>query len=433
MKRVLVVTYNWPPAGGIGVHRTLKLVKYLRKYGWEPVVFTAENAHYPYMDEGNFKDIPDNIEIHKVPITEPFSIFKKLSGRKKDDALNNIVQVRSKKTRFTDAFGLWVRGNFFIPDARALWIRPSVNYLSKYLKENKVDAIFSDGPPHTNTRIANIIARKFDIPWLADFQDPWTQVDYFPQLRLTPVAAKIHRKLEQKVFEQANKITIVSPTWKRDLESIGAKNVDVVYWGYDEEDFDGLSAKSTDKFVLFHAGLLGHDRQPDGLFEVLSDLIKCNETFKEKLQIVFAGQVDIAVQDALKKHGLNDYTTMLGYIPRKEALEWTLGASILLLPLNKADNVNGRIPGKCFEVMRANKPVLALGPEQSDVGKLLVKEGKGKALEYGNNAAINAFVENCFEEYTLNGTTSVANEANSNEYSNEYLTGKFACFLNEIA
>jgi glycosyltransferase involved in cell wall biosynthesis len=432
MKKVLVISYNWPPAGGIGVHRTLKAVKYFREYGWEPVVFTAENAHYPYLDEGNFKDIPDKVETLRVPIVEPFSLFKKLSGRKKNEALNNIIQVRSKKSRFTDVFGLWVRGNFFIPDARALWIRPSVTFLSKYLAKNKVDAIFSDGPPHTNTRIACILKRKFNIPWLADFQDPWTQVDYFPQLRLTAMARKIHERLEQAVFKNADKITIVSPTWKQDLECIGAKKVSVVYWGYDEDDFTDVEAEQSDKFVLFHAGLLGHDRQPDMLFEVLKELGDELSSFKEHLQLQLAGQVDVAVKDAIANNNLDVATQYLGYIARKDALQKTLGASILLLPLNKADNIKGRIPGKCFEIMRANKPVLAFGPEDSDVGKLLKQDNKGIAIPYDDKNAIKQFVKKCFEQFLTEGKTSTASNDINIAYSNQVLTGKFANYLNEM-
>ena len=258
MKKVLVISYYWPPAGGVSVLRSLKIVKYLREFGWEPIVYTASNAHYPYIDVQNKKDLPQNLTVLKRPIVEPFRLFKIITGRKKTDSLNSIVQVRDKEASVMDKFGIWIRGNFFIPDARSLWIKPSVKFLSAYLKKHPVDAIFSDGPPHTNTVIASELKREFQTPWLSDYQDPWTQADYFEKLNIGARARRIHRNLEKEAIENADKITIASPTWKTDLESIGARNVDVVYYGYDEADFDQLIRnKNLDSFTIVHTGLLG--------------------------------------------------------------------------------------------------------------------------------------------------------------------------------
>ena len=176
------------PSGGVGVHRCLKFAKYLRDFGWEPVVYTAENAHYPYFDDTNFVHIPEGITILKQPIWDSYNMFKLASGRKPSSAMNNPVHVRDKRT-WVDNLAIWIRGNFFIPDARKFWIKPSVKYLSKWLKENHIDAILSDGPPHTNTVIACRLSKTFNIPWLADYQDP-EQVDYYKLLKLTRWAHK---------------------------------------------------------------------------------------------------------------------------------------------------------------------------------------------------------------------------------------------------
>jgi len=196
-----MVSYYWPPAGGVSVLRTLKIAKYLREFGWEPVIFTTSNASFPYIDEGNIADVPAGLEVIKRPILEPFDLFKKVSGRKKNERLDNILQVRSKNSNIFESFGIWVRANFFIPDARAFWIRPSVKFLKKYLKEHPVDAIFSDGPPHTNTVIAHKLSKYFDLPWLADFQDPWTQADYYEMFPVSKIADSIHNKMEKGVLQ----------------------------------------------------------------------------------------------------------------------------------------------------------------------------------------------------------------------------------------
>ena len=429
LKKVLIITYYWPPSGGIGVHRCLKFAKYLNLYGWTPVIYTALNAHYSYLDETNNKDIPKGITILKHKIKEPFSAFKFLSGRQKNDS-SNPVYARDKKQSITDKFAIWIRGNFFIPDARALWINPSVKYLSKYLKENHVDAILSDGPPHTNTAIACKLSKKFNIPWLADFQDPWTQVDYYKLLKLTKWADKKHKKMEQQVFKVASKITIASPSWKKDIESIGAKNVDVIYWGYDEDDFINRKVEPSDKFVISHAGLLGFDRLPDVFFKVLHDLKNEIDSFSNNLSICLAGNIDYSVVDCIKDNKLLENTTLYGNINREKALDLTVNSNVLLLPLNKADNAMGRIPGKLFEYIASRKSILCLGPNNGDVYKIITPLNCGQSFEYNDYNGIKKFIEKQFSEYSM----KINNIKNTNleEYSVKNQTKKIAEYLSEI-
>lgn len=273
-KRVLIITYYWPPAGGISVLRSLKIAKYLRQFGWEPIIHTLENPDYPILDDSNNKHIPEGIEILKTPAFEPFTLFKKLTGRSKKDPLVNVLNTHDNKPGLLHNLSVWLRANYFIPDARSLWIKPSVKNILNYIDSNPVDAIFTDGPPHTNTRIATIIKQKTGIPWLMDFQDPWTQVDYYKLFPIGKKADVLHKKMEQEAFEEASLTTIVSPTWKQDLESIGARNVHVIPWGFDPEDYEGLSiqSKDSDKIVISHVGHLGSDRYLGGLIKALSEL-----------------------------------------------------------------------------------------------------------------------------------------------------------------
>ncbi len=430
MKKVLIITYYWPPSGAIGVHRCLKFAKYLRNFGWEPIIYTAENAQYPYLDKSNYRHIPENITVLKHKIFEPFSLYKIASGKKKDDVLTNPVQVRDKEQKFIDKLAIWIRGNFFIPDARSLWINPSVRYLSKFLKENKVDAIISDGPPHTNTVIAYKLSEKFNIPWLADYQDPWTQVDYYNEFMLTKFADKRHKRMEQKAFEIAKKTTIASPSWKKDLQKIGAHNVDVIFWGYDEDDFKNLKSHKSTEFLISHAGLLGHDRNPEIFFKVLRDLKKQDENFSKKLKIKLAGPIDYAVKQNIEKYGLNKNTEFLGSIPRNDALQLTLDSSLLLLPLNKAENAMGRIPGKLFEQMRAHVPILCLGPKASDVENIITETKTGKSFEYDDYEGIKNYILDLFNEYSKEEKTH--ENIDITKYSVTKQVEKIASFLDEI-
>jgi glycosyltransferase involved in cell wall biosynthesis len=430
MKKVLIITYNWPPGGGIVVLRCLKFVKYLRNFGWEPIVYTVSNPTYPYLDYSNEKDIPEGITIIKQPIVEPIGIFKKISGRKKNEPLLNIVQSSSKKRSFADTFGIWVRGNFFIPDARALWIKPSVKYLEKYLKDNPVDAILTDGPPHTNTVIGLKLAQKLNIPWLADFQDPWTQVDYYEKLLIGKRADKKHRKLEQDTFKTANKITIASPTWKKDIESIGAKNVDVVYYGFDEDDFRGFEKKSSAHFKLFHAGLLGNDRNPSVLFESLSELISENPELKQIVRIVLAGETDYEIFETIKQNHLEEVTENLGIINRQEVFKHYSDSSLLLLPINKSKNAKGRIPGKLYEYMRTFTPILAFGPKDGDVKHIIESKSLGQSFEYDEKTLLKEYLRNEINCFVQNGYKTLSSDIS--EFSNENQTKKIASYLTDI-
>lgn len=429
MKKVLIISYYWPPSGGIGVHRCLKFAKYLQEFGWEPVVYAPLNAQYPYFDETNFKHVPENITVLRRKIFEPFDIFKKLSGRKKTDSANP-VYVRDRKLSKIDNLAIWIRGNFFIPDARSFWINPSVRYLKKYLKENPVDAIFTDGPPHTNTVIGCRLSKELGIPWLMDFQDPWTQVDYYEMLKIGKRANRKHHKLEKQALNTAARTTIVSPTWKKDLESIGAKNVDVIVWGYDEDDFKGVAPKFDDDFSIIHAGQLGYDRRPDTFIRLLGDLKRENPEFGQKLKLKFAGTVDYAIVEMIKNAGLEENYLALGNISRPAAIELTLKAHVLLLPLNIADNAKGRIPGKLFENLRSKRPILCLGPTDSDVAGIISETNTGATFAYDDYSSQKEYILDLFQKFKSG--INVVDAINLEQYTVKNQTGILAGLLEKI-
>jgi len=431
MRKVLIVTYYWPPSGGIGVNRCLKFSKYLRKFNWEPIIYTTKNANYPFIDEKNLEEIPDGITVLKKPIIEPFAAFRFLSGRKKGDAMSNPIHVRRKKSKFIDNVAIWIRGNFFIPDARSLWIKPSVRFLKKYINENPVDAILSDGPPHTNTVIACRISKKFNIPWLMDFQDPWTQVDYYSLFKLTKWANNKHHRMEQEAFKQASVTTIASPSWKSDLEKIGAANVHTIYWGYDEQDFEYLNQHLDNTFSISHAGLLGYDRNPEVLFKVLQDLKTEIEGFSKILKLKLAGMVDYEVLEKISDYGLDENLENIGTVSRKNALRLIMNSHILLLPINKAKNAKGRIPGKLFELLRTGRPILYLGPTESDVYKIINETGHGSCFEYEDYMGIKNFIVRKFKQFER-GDFQHHRIDNIQEYSVENQTRLVAGYLDEI-
>lgn len=430
-KKVLIISYYWPPSGGIAVLRCLKWAKYLREFGWEPVVFTAEDAHYPSLDPSNEKDIPEGMTVLRGKIFEPYALYKRFTGQDKDANVNNVFYVQDEQPGWAHRFSVWVRSNFFIPDARAMWIRPSVRFLLEYLRENPVDAMVSDGPPHSNTRIATILKQKTSIPWLADFQDPWTQVDYYQMLSLTGWADRKHRRLEQEAFRAADKTTIVSPTWKAELEEIGAQNVSVIPWGYDPEDFQDIQAADVPGFTFMHLGIMGHDRNPATFFKVLREIGEEYDDFLQHLHLELVGQVDFSVQEAYAMEGLLQQVQLPGSVPRAKALELTAGSPILLLLLNKQHNVKGRIPGKLFEYLAARRPILVLGPPDSDVASIVAETNSGYTCDYEDAAGIRKVVLKLYQQF-LDGKLMQPLKGDIEKYSVKNLTARLAGFLDEI-
>lgn len=429
MKKVLIITYHWPPSGGISVLRCLKFAKYLRNFGWEPVIYTAKDPAYQYYDYNNEKDVPEGLEIHKVPISEPINAFKKMSGRKKEAPMQEITSVSAKKRSIIDEFAMWVRGNFFIPDARYRWIKPSVNYLVDYLEKNSVDAILTDGPTHTNTVIGMRVAQHFGIPWLADFQDPWTQVDYYAKMHIWKRADRKHKALEQEVFKTASKTTIASPTWKTDLESIGAKNVSVIYYGYDEDDFSDYRVQTDEHFTIFHGGLLGSDRNPVNLFKAIQKLRTELPNEASKIRIRLAGEVDLSCVNMMEECKLTEITTLLGMIPRADVYKEFSKSSMLLLPINKAANAKGRIPGKLFEMLRSTKPILVFGPHDGDVKGIVEGKNRGKSFNYDQAEEIYSFLYESLKNGKVPGFDA---KADVSEFSNKLITKKIGQYLDGI-
>ncbi len=432
MKKVLIITYYWPPCGGIGVLRCLKFAKYLRQYGWEPVIFTAEDAHYPSIDVTNEKDIPEGITVLHQKIWEPYHIYKFITGQKKDANVNNVFYATEKKPGTLHKLSVWIRSNFFIPDARSLWIKPSVAFLQKYLEENHVDAILSNGPPHSNTRIATLIKKKTGIPWLADFQDPWSQVDYFSMLDLTSWGRKKHLRMEQEVFKHADAITIVSNTWKKDLESIGAKNVKVLPWGFDADDFKEIDFIPDPDFSITHIGILGSDRNPIELWEAIHVLGKEEPGLKDKLKINLVGLVDTGIKEDITKLGLDKNVTFSGSVDRKKALSFAANSKVLLLVLNRQENAAGRIPGKFFEYLAAGRPILAIGPAQSDVAEILAKTQSGYYCNFDDVAATKSALQALYHQFLQNTLSATSPDA-IQTYANEKITGQLVDILNVIS
>lgn len=403
MKRVLIITYYWPPSGGSGVQRWLKFAKYLPQSGWQPVIYTPSNPELPARDESLESEIPVQAEILTQPIREPYAFYRKWMGASRDAKVVNPIGKQGKGLK--SKISLFVRANLFIPDPRCLWIRPSVEWLSDYLREYPVDAIVSTGPPHSMHLIARGLKRCFPlIPWIADFRDPWTRIFYFKHLPMLPTVLNRHRRLEASVLREADRVVAVSRQMQDDLRASLARKggdpekVELITNGYDEADFVG-EARPSPLFTLVHTGLLSQDGNPEICWEVLGSRYRRDPDFRRRFRLVLAGKTDPAVLDAIVRNGLGDALEDRGYLPHAEITGLQRSASVLLLPLRCEPEARGILTGKFFEYLAAGRPILAFGPEDGDVAAILRETGAGKICEWSDREAVSQTLHRLFEAY----------------------------------
>ncbi|MBN3034345.1 MAG: glycosyltransferase family 4 protein [Bacteroidales bacterium] len=431
MRRVLVITYYWPPSGGAGVQRWLKFVKYLRDYGWEPVVYTPENPEPPVFDETLLYDVPEGIRVIKRPIREPYLVYKRLTGQKKSDRITaGFLSERQSRNTLAERVSVWVRGNLFIPDARKFWIRPSVRFLRKWLAENPVDAMVTNGPPHSMHLIGLGVKQNLGIPWLADFRDPWTGIDFYDRLMLTSWADRKHHRMERMVLEHADMVTTVSPSWADDLGKLASARIRVVTNGFDEKDFLAFTPAAPGHFDITHIGSLNSDRNPEKLWEVLAGLHHDHEAFRDKMRIRFIGKTDARVLESLARNGLTDAVEIIGYLPHREVLEKAASSAVLLLPLNNTPNVKGIIPGKIFEYLAARRPILCIGPEEGDSAAIIRSTGAGQVAGFSDREHMKWIVESYFRDFS-EGLLNLRTQ-DIRKYSRRELTGQMAGLLDGI-
>lgn len=431
-KKILIITYYWPPAGGPGVQRWLKFAKYLPDFGWKPVIYTPENPSYPLMDDTLLKDIPKDIETVKTKIWEPYRIaeFFGKSNKKFKAGQFDVGKNQSWKSKLS----IWIRGNFFIPDARVFWVKPSVKFLKKYLKENHIETIVTTGPPHSLHLIGLGLKKKFpDLKWIADFRDPWTEISYYKHLKLSKNSDKKHRNLEQNVFQNADITLATSYTDAENFRKMGANAVCITN-GFDNDTSTSLSMTNqknektkTQKFTLSYVGVLEQLRNPEILWEILDELVSENEDFKNNFQLKIAGRLDDKILEKLESSSLKNSILNLGYISHNKAVEEMEHSSVLLITNFPQESSKGIIPGKLFEYLATGNAIISFGSKDSDVSKILEKTKAGKHFSYTEKSELKNYLSALFELWK-NGAL-ISNLENIEEFSRRNLTKRLVDIL----
>ena len=426
-KKILIITYYWPPAGGPGVQRWLKFVKYLPDFGIQPFVYIPENPTYPIVDENLVKEVSDKAIIVKHKIFEPYQLASFFSKNKTKKISSGIIP-NQKKQSFMDKTFLWIRGNLFIPDARVFWVKPSVSYLEKYIRENNIDTIITSGPPHSLHLIGLELKQKLNIKWFADFRDPWTTIGYHKSLRLSNYAAKKHKVLEHQVLNSADTIIVTSKTTKTEFEAITSKPIAVITNGYDDENV-GKQILDT-KFSLAHIGSFLSERNPSILWESLVELINEIPDFKSHLEIKLIGAVSQEVLENISQFGLNSYLYNLGYVSHAEAIAHQRKSQVLLLIEINSEDTKSIIPGKLFEYMVSNRPIIAIGPKDSDFAEIITNTNTGVFLDYSEKMRLKSVILDFYNQF-LQGKLQ-SNGVGLQKYSRKSLTGELVELLNKM-
>lgn len=423
-KKILIISYYWPPAGGPGVQRWLKFAKYLPEFNISPVLFVPENANYPINDNSLNSEVSKDLEIIKLPIFELSNFFLSLKS------LNSIRSgniSKNKNQSILQKVVFFIRGNFFIPDMKIFWKRNSVNFLKNYLSENNIETIITTGPPHSIHLIGLELKRKLNINWISDFRDPWVNLNYLNRFHLLPFVKEYHKKLRDKVINNSDAVIVTSKRLK-DLYSEINSSIFQVTNGY---DYNKPVIKLDKKFSISHVGSLYNERNPEFLWDIIDELSENLQGFKEDLQINLIGNNNKKIKQNLSKRVFNDCVVCYDYVEHKKAIEFMCSSQVLLMLEVDDDESSYAIPGKLFDYLNSSRPIISIGPEKSEVREILSNTGSGKFFNYKDYNSLKLYIEKLYENY-VNNLSFSENNYNIDNYNRKNLTSKLVEVINKI-
>lgn len=416
-RKVLIITYYWPPAGGPGVQRWLKFVKYLPEFDIEPIVYCPQNPSYPIIDKSLESEVSDTITVLKQPINEPYRFANVLSKRNSKQISTGVIPKEAKQNLIQRLL-LYIRGNFFIPDARKNWVKPSVAFLSEYIQNHQIDTIITTGPPHSLHLIGIKLKQHLNVKWVADFRDPWTTIGYHKSLKLTARSAQKHLALESEVLNSADQLVVTSHNTKKEFETKTNQPISVITNGYDSHHIERPS--KDEKFSIAHIGSLLSERNPLQLWEAISELMEENNEFQKAFELKLIGVVSDEVLQSLSEFGLQKYINDLGYVSHKEAIKQQMASRVLLMIEIDSEDTKVIIPGKLFEYMASATPILAVGPVETDVEEIIRTTNTGHYFYYNDKDQIKSQILSYFKAYQTNSLQ--VNAIGLQQYSRKSLT-----------
>jgi len=393
MKKVLFITYYWPPSGKASLHWPLDIMTHLQNFDWKPIILTTKDETFTEKDESLLEKVNPNWEVIRTKANEPFNLYRKFIGKKPGEKLIASETISTENKSLVHKISVWIRMNLFIPDARIGWYFPAIQAGRKFLKKDKVGAIVSIGPPHTTHLIAKKLSVDFNIPFFPVFIDPWVDISYYRNFKRSRVTLIIDNHLEKSVLKKANKVIFITESMKEDYArkySFLENKSYVLYWGYNEDDFKSLPLNPLPKEgeckTIVHAGNIFDYQNPIMLWKEIKRRIESGEKFRIK----FFGTVAPLVKNSIKETGLEEITEYCGFLPYRQMLNELFNADYLLVCASEKRHV----PGKLFEYLRVGKPIIAFGNDNKEVERILQKTSAGRMYDYNDH--VSSFFETKF-------------------------------------
>ena len=378
-KKVLVIAYHFPPGGGPGVQRVLKHVTYLREFGWTPIVLTVKDGDFPARDESLLDKIPSDVRVERVPIIEPYDIYRKFMGRKGAAVDVNVNKSSDQRSGWKERLSEFIRATFFIPDARIGWLRAATARAVELINEEGIQAIYSSSPPYTCALIGRNTKRKTGLPWVASFRDPWTEFLTTPDRWFLPAA--IDRSLERSCFTEADQVECA---WQGIIEDALGKYPQLdrtkfhhVPNGFDSADFPPVEYQRNDVFTITYTGSMYGRRTPRALLDALKMLMDQGRLNPSDVHLRFVGRFGDEVHEMLKVSPFWPSVELIGYVPHGESIAHLMRSEMSLLIVDEAKESAEIVPGKVYEYMGVGRPILALAPEGSAIEALIRETGTG--------------------------------------------------------
>jgi glycosyltransferase involved in cell wall biosynthesis len=383
MKKVLVVTYFWPPSGKATLHWPLKIIKYLPEFGCEPFVLTVKEESFTRLDETMLQEINPSLKVYKSRTFEPFNLYKKFTGRGKKEHIVDSETISKTNKSLTHLISIWIRMNLFVPDARVGWYFSAVMMGKKIIKENRIEAVISIGPPHSSHLIAYRLSKLFGIPHYPVFIDPWVDIVYYKNFKRSKATLALDNYFERKVLNHSMASVFVTKTMRSDYlkkYNLLKDKSFVLYWGYDEEAFEHIEyQKKSTTDTIIHAGNIFDYQNPVKFWKLVKQKIMSGQ----KLRIKFIGSVSPAIKKEIILAGLEEYTEYAGFLSYKELINELINAKYLLVCVSEPRHV----PGKLFEYLRTGRPIIAFGNDNEEVSEILKTSNAGMIFNYNENGS----------------------------------------------
>ncbi|MEX2402292.1 MAG: glycosyltransferase [Rhodothermales bacterium] len=432
MKQLLFISYYFPPSGGPGVQRSLKFVKYLADFGWNPTVVTVrpEHASYPDLDPALMRDVPPSTRVERTYAWDPYAMYANVLGRSKQDVVS-VGFLGEAETNFRQRIARWVRANVFLPDARVGWVPFAAARGHALLERDGFDAMLTTGPPHSTHLAGLLLHLMHGTPWLVDLRDPWTGIDYYADLPMSPLARAVDAWMEGLVLNNASAGTVVSESMGRSLLERARLPLKVIENGFDPADVEEIDAgPPEDRFVVRHVGSLNQARNPTVLWKALAAL-RPDETMPE-LRLVFTGNVEPAVLQAAAAYGLDHLIETSAYVPHEKAIALMHEATLLLLCINRVEGAEGIVTGKLYEYVASGRPVLGIGPPAGDAARVLGATDAGRMFGFDDVAGVHAYLRASYNAWKSGRGLTGARPERAARYSRREQTRKLADMLSSM-